>query len=109
MDICTVLSLSSSTVWLSTYHFSNLIPLLPSRLSQRQNDRVACSLKPLVVARKIDLALTMLGESSLLITVFFFQQSYQMSNGGNLRRLWMSDLNKLVTDRAIPNVVFEGQ
>ena len=32
-----------------------------------------------------------------------------MSNGGNLRRLWMSDLNKLVTDRAIPNVVFEGQ
>ena len=32
-----------------------------------------------------------------------------MSDGGNLRRLWMSKLNELVTDRAIPNVVFERE
>jgi len=43
----------------------------------------------------------------LQITVLS-QQSYQMSNGVNWRRLWMSKLNKLATDRTIPNVVFKG-
>lgn len=38
--------------------------------------------KPLVVATKLDLAVTLLGGNDLL-TIVVFQQSYQMSSGRN--------------------------